>query len=153
MCGAKSEDGGARERMQEVPSHPLLLWVTASSPAFSYPAVTPTPPPPPGWAVHPGWWKGTGSGRGFAPAFVMGMWGRRDGWLWGSSGLLSEHGVLPYLLAPRSGATDHPCALQAGDSGTWQVWCEGTVWGSDLLSSLSYCWTLSRAGSCALCCH
>lgn len=87
MCGAKSEDGGARERMQEVPSHPLLLWVTASSPAFSYPAVTPTPPPPPGWAVHPGWWKGTGGGRVFVPSVCNGDVGQ-EGWmalgeLWG----------------------------------------------------------------------
>lgn len=52
--------------------------------------------------------------------------------------------------------TNHPCALQAGDGsgggGTWQVWCEGTAWGSDLLSSLSYS-ALSRAGFYALCCH
>lgn len=63
--------------------------------------------------------------------FALGMWGRRDGWPWGSSRVFSEHGVLPYFLAPRSGTADHPCALQAGDGsgggGTRQVWCEGSV--------------------------
>lgn len=75
MYGAKREDGGARERRQEVPSHPLFLWVTMLSPASGCPTVTPTPLLHPGWAVavHPGWWKGAGGGTGGGRGFVHGV--------------------------------------------------------------------------------
>lgn len=138
-----------------MPARPLLLWATASSPAYSDPRVTPSP----SWAAAvsragcvPQGVEGVERGRGVAgassPAFALGLVtadaGRRDRWHRGSSGLLPAHEVLPYSRSY------HPPSCQAGWG--WQrveepgsppppvlwVWREGTVWGSNPLSPPSH---------------